>query len=131
MSGSPNYWMHKIHRPRHDGTPEFVARYMSETFEDSAATDLGTERSRLRQFLSYFTKIVPEKFIEEHHLEAQALLAGLVATEDCLVRLGIWLPMEPPRAESIRPPTKLESSTATEGKVRIWFLEKADGLSPF
>lgn len=124
---SLNYWVYRIHRIGINGQPVFAAAYMAATHLKSIEMDLASEQSHFRGFLKTYTRIEPEEFAHQHQLEAQALLGGLVACSDCMIRFGIWLPVAPPSARSIRNPKQpVPKPTTEENGVAVWLQETGE-----
>ena len=125
---APNYWTYRIHRTGNNGQPVFAAQYMASTHVNSVEADLAEAgQSHLRRFLETYTRIDPKEFSYKHQLQAQALLGGLVATSDCTLRFGIWLPVAPPEARALRNPKQpIPKATAQENGVMLWLQETGD-----
>ena len=80
-----NYWSYRIHRAGYKaGDPIFVAEYVTEISSESVKKDLANHHSRLRDHLTYFSRIDAEEFAQKFALEAEQLLAGLAACSDCI-----------------------------------------------
>lgn len=89
--------------------------------------DLAANQSHLRDFLKTFTRINPEEFVREHQLAAEALLGGLVACSDCMIRFGIWLPVEPPAPRATRNPIQpIGKPIVEENGVSLWIQERGN-----
>jgi len=99
---------------------------MAETHRRSLDEDLASQHSHLRSFLERYFRIDAKRFVEQHQLNAQALLGGLIASEHCSLRFGIWLPVAPPAAQAVRPPDSLPKASMTENRVRVWLEEEAN-----
>jgi hypothetical protein len=125
-NSSPNYWRYRIFRQSLSGQPVLTAVYMAETHRRSLDEDLASRHSHLRGFLERYFHIDPNQFAQQHQLNAQALLGGLIASEHCSLQFGIWLPVGPPPAQAIRPPDSLAQASMAENGVRVWLEEKGN-----
>jgi hypothetical protein len=122
-----NYWIYRLHRTASNGQPVFAAQYMAATDVKSTDIDLASNQSHLRDFLRTYTRKEPEVFVRHHQIAAQALLGGLVACSDCMIRFGIWLPVDPPTPRSIRKPLKaIGEAVGGENGVELWLQEKGN-----
>ena len=123
-----NYWSYRIHKAGYKaGDPIFVAEYVTEISSESVKKDLANHHSRLRDHLTYFSRIDAEEFAQKFALEAEQLLAGLAACSDCIFRLGICLPVQAPTAFRCNAPTTgpLQSPFASNVGVRLWLIDRA------
>jgi hypothetical protein len=127
MSNSErNYWRYRIFRQALSDEPVLTAVYLTETHRKSIDEDLSSQHSHLRSFLERYFRIDPKQFAQEHQLRAQALLGGLVASEHCCLHFGVWLPVEPPPAQAIRPPDSLLRPSMEENGVRVWLEQEGN-----
>lgn len=107
--------------------PVFAAEYMAATHVKSTDIDLASNQSHLRDFLKTYTRVDPEAFVREHQVAAQALLGGLVACSDCMIRFGIWLPVDPPTPRAIKiSKESIGKPLAEENGVALWLREKGN-----
>lgn len=127
MSNSePNYWKYSILRQSVSGKPVLTAVYIGETHRKSLDEDLGSQHSHLRGFLETYFRIDPKQFAQQHQLNAQALLGGLIASQHCSLHFGIWVPVEPPPVQAIPPPASLGTASMAENGVRVWLVEEGN-----
>lgn len=108
------------------GKPVLAAIYLRETHRQSIEKDLRSNHSHLRGYLERYFGIDPRQFAQQHQLNAQALLGGLVASEHCALHFGIWVPVEPPPAQAIVRPDSLDRPSMAENGVRVWLEEPGD-----
>jgi hypothetical protein len=100
-----NYWSLVLSSGERD-KPQRTAEYVVETGPQSVQKDLAGGFTLLQKYLKYSQAVDAREYVRKHPVLAEALLAGLIALSDCMQRLNISLPKDPPAATACEPPGK-------------------------
>jgi hypothetical protein len=121
-----DYWSYRIYRSGYDGSQVFVAEYIAETSPEAVRADLASKHSHLQGYLKQLFGIDERDYSRKFALRAEALLGALVATMDCSLRFGMWLPVQAPPARHIPAPSELGQPSSTWNGVRLWLRQTGD-----